>query len=149
MNGNNLITFEGFIKKIKFEGNENFYILEVQNKQKEEFILQGIAQNIRGGDYFKAKGLWKNKKGKSIFSAEFIEVLEPTEEESILEYLSSGIIKGIGKVSAKKIVELFGTDSLKIIDQKPEKLLRIPKLGQRTLTKIINSSNWFQPNLYQ
>ena len=65
MNGNNLITFEGFIKKIKFEGNENFYILEVQNKQKEEFILQGIAQNIRGGDYFKAKGLWKNKKGKS------------------------------------------------------------------------------------
>ncbi len=146
MNGNNLITFEGFIKKIKFEGNENFYILEVQNKQKEEFILQGIAQNIRGGDYFKAKGSWINKKGKNVFSAEFIEVLEPTEEESILEYLSSGIIKGIGKVSAKKIVELFGEDSLKIIDQKPEKLLRIPKLGQRTLTKIINSWNEVKPS---
>lgn len=146
MNGNNSINFEGFIKKIKFEGNDNFYILEVQNKEKEEFILQGIAQNIRGGDYFKAKGFWQNKKGKSIFVADFIEVLEPTEEESILEYLSSGIIKGIGKVSAKKIVELFGENSLKIIDQKPEKLLRIPKLGQRTLTKIINSWNEVKPS---
>lgn len=146
MQGNNTQVFEGFIKKIKFESNESFYILEVQNMDKEDYILQGIAQNIRGGDYFKAEGHWKIKKGRSIFSTTFIEVLEPTEEDSILEYLSSGIIKGIGKVSAKKIVDLFGKNSLKIIDQKPEKLLRVSKLGQRTLTKIINSWNEVKPS---
>jgi exodeoxyribonuclease V alpha subunit len=146
MQENNIKIFEGFIKKIKFEGYDSFYILEVQNLEKEEYILQGVAQNIRGGDYFKAEGSWQTKKGRLIFYASFIEILEPTEEESILEYLSSGIIKGVGKVNAKRIVELFGVNSLKIIDQKPEKLLRIPKLGQRTLTKIINSWNEVKPS---
>jgi exodeoxyribonuclease V alpha subunit len=139
-------VFEGFVKKIKYENEDNFFILEVQNLEKEDYILQGYAQNLRAGDYFNAEGSWIFKKGKQQFNALCINILEPTEEECILEYLSSGIIKGIGKTSAIKIVEVFGVDSLKVIANKPEQLLRLPKIGQKTITKIINSWNEVKPS---
>jgi len=139
-------VFQGIIHKIKYENEDNFFILEVQNLKKENYILQGYAQNLRAGDYFKASGQWIIKKGKKQFNAICIDILEATEEDCILAYLSSGIIKGIGKSTAKKIVEVFGDHSLKIIANKPEHLLRIPKIGQKTITKIINSWNEVKPS---
>lgn len=131
---------EGFISKIKYENEINFFILETHNEKKESIILKGYCQNIRVGDYFKSHGNLKyTKKGKYSFDSNLIEIIEPTKEECILEYLSSGIIKGIGKGNASNIFNAFGVDSLKIIDQSPEKLLRLPKIGQKTLTKIVNS----------
>ena len=146
MVNNSNYVFEGFIKKIKYENEDNFFILEVQNLKKEDYILQGYSQNLRCGDYFKAEGNWFFKKGKQQFNALCIDIIEPTEEECILEYLSSGIIKGIGKSSAVRIVEAFGVDSLKIIENKPEQLLRLPKIGQKTITKIINSWKEVKPS---
>lgn len=145
-NNTNKCVFKGFIKKIKYENEENFFILEVENKEKESFMLQGYAQNLRMGDYFEAKGEWLLKKGKKYFNSILIEIIQPTEEDSILEYLSSGIIKGIGKGTAKKIVETFGKETINIIDTNPEQLLRIPKIGQKTITKIINSWKEVKPS---
>ncbi len=138
--------FIGFIKKIKYEGQDGFYILEVENKEKEEYILKGTSQNIRVNDYFKAEGNWVYNKGIPTFESEIIEVIQPTETETILEYLSSGIIKGIGKATAKRIVEKFGAESLNIIDKKPDQLSLVPKLGQKTITRIINSWNEVKPS---
>ena len=49
----------------------------------------------------------------------------PTTEEGIEKYLASGVIKGIGAKTAKKIVERFGEQSFQVIEEQPERLVEI------------------------
>lgn len=130
---------QGIITKIKFQNDNGFYIFELQDNENNNHIILGFSLNLRVGEFVKVLGKFEIKKGNKQFSSSSIESIEPTTTSSILQYLSSGIIKGIGKTTAEKIVDVFGEDSLKVIDKYPERLLRIPKLGQSTLTKIINS----------
>lgn len=52
----------------------------------------------------------------------------PEEKDSITEFLASGIFKGIGEKTAKKIVDFLGSDALKIIIDNPDNLLLIPQI---------------------
>lgn len=133
------IKLEGIITKIKFQNDNGFYIFEIQDNEKNNHIILGFSLNLRIGEFVKVYGKFENKKGNTQFASTLIESIEPTTTSAILQYLSSGIIKGIGKHTAEKIVDVFGDESLKIIDKHPERLLRIPKIGQSTVTKIINS----------
>ena len=56
--------------------------------------------------------------------------------EGIQKYLGSGLIKGVGPVSAKRIVEHFGEDTLDIIDEDPHRLEEVPKLGKKRVDMI-------------
>jgi exodeoxyribonuclease V alpha subunit len=78
------------------------------------------------------------KYGKQYEVNSFSEYIEESRD-GILTYLSSGIIKGIGKKTAEKIFEKYGLDSLDIIENKPEKLLEIKGITKSRLEKIINS----------
>lgn len=56
------------------------------------------------------------------FSATDIKIAPPTSKESIMRYLSGGLFKGVGEVTAYAIVEAFGEDTLKIIENSPARL---------------------------
>lgn len=90
-----------------------------------------------------AEGEWINspKYGRQ-FKARSLTVKEPTTEEGIADYLSSGVISGIGPSMARKIVSVFGANTLKILDENPERLLEVRGVGQKTLAKI--SQSWIQ-----
>jgi exodeoxyribonuclease V alpha subunit len=64
---------------------------------------------------------------------------EPQDKFGIEAFLSSGIISGIGPKTAGLIVKSFGEDSLKVIEDEPEKLLEISGIGDKTLVKIVES----------
>ena len=68
------------------------------------------------------------------------EVGLPKTEEGIYKYLASGNIKGIGEATAKKIVGKFGTETLDIIHNEPERLLEISGISKKKLEQIIEDS---------
>ncbi len=79
------------------------------------------------------------------------EVGLPKTEEGIYKYLASGNIKGIGEATAKKIVGKFGTETLDIIHNEPERLLEISGISKKKLEQIIANSaeNWMLEDIFR
>lgn len=94
------------------------------------------AENLR----FDMQGRWKtNAKFGVQFEVEsYDEVLVPTKE-GVIGYLASGQIKGIGQKTAEKIYDLFGLQTLDVLDKEPEKLLQIKGITEKKLQKIRES----------
>ena len=70
---------------------------------------------------------------------EAFEALAPSTSEGIEAYLASGLVKGIGPTIAKKIVAAFGSDSLRIIEESPERLGQVPGLGKKRIVDLGNA----------
>ncbi|MGM0568973.1 MAG: YrrC family ATP-dependent DNA helicase, partial [Elusimicrobiota bacterium] len=89
------------------------------------------------GEILKLKGRWLNhpKYGKQ-FKITNYESVEPASAYGIEKYLGSGMIKGIGPVMAKKIVDKFKEDSLKVIENDIQKLTQIDNIGPKRIKKI-------------
>ena len=79
---------------------------------------------------FYGKFVEHDKYGKQ-FSVESYEKPLPEEKDSIVDFLSSGLFKGIGQKTAEKIVEVLGKDTLTVILENPENLLLIPKITKK------------------
>ena len=63
----------------------------------------------------------------------------PTEARAMVNYLSSGLFRGIGKAMAKRIVDAFGVDTFQVLDEEPERLLSINGIGEKTLSSLLAS----------
>jgi exodeoxyribonuclease V alpha subunit len=83
------------------------------------------------------RGRWGShpQYGKQFHVDDYTTVL-PATIQGIRRYLGSGLIKGIGPVLADRIVQHFGVDALDVIEQQPERLIEVPKLGPKR-TKLI------------
>ncbi|MCA8949246.1 MAG: ATP-dependent RecD-like DNA helicase, partial [Planctomycetes bacterium] len=68
--------------------------------------------------------------------AEVFEAVAPSSAAGIEAYLASGLVKGIGPATAKRIVAKFGTDTLRIIDEEPERLRVVRGVGQRKVEEL-------------
>ena len=95
-----------------------------------------VSDKIR----YDMKGQWsKNSKHGLQFEVEtYEEVIKPTKE-GIIAYLSSGQIKGIGPKLAERIFAAFGLETLDVLDQAPEKLIKISGISESKLKKICDS----------
>lgn len=122
---------EGKISEIVFHNEENFYSILLFETNEEQFFAVGNLPMPRIGRNYKLLGEWVNhpKYGEQFKFTSF-EEQEPTSEEGITAFLSSGIIYGIGPKVAKAIVKCFGQDTLKIIKDSPELLLSVPGIGE-------------------
>ena len=72
------------------------------------------------------------------FQVESYERCMPEEKDSIVEFLTSGLFKGIGEAKAKKIVDVLGKDTLKIILETPDNLLLIPSISKKNVYTLHN-----------
>lgn len=84
-------------------------------------------------------GSWEKGKYGVQFKVKQVTNADPTDITSVLNYLSSGLISGIGPKTAERICDRFGVDSLKIIESEPEKLLKIKGITEARLQKIVDS----------
>ena len=130
------------VKKIIFQNPEDGYVaISCRNVSSSvEFVARGRVIGIRTGAVFVFTGEWVThpKYGKQFDIESFDEVIIETRE-AIFNYLTSGLFKGIGKTYAKKIVDTFGTDTLKIMDTEPERLTEVRGIGKGRLEKIQKS----------
>lgn len=85
------------------------------------------------------EGKWQaTKYGVQLVIEHFAEIIPPSIE-GIIGYLSSGLINGVSEITAKKITDKFGMDSLSIIENEPKRLAEIKGLSDKKIEKIVNS----------
>lgn len=106
-------------------------------KLEDRTLVVGNLPKLNEGDHVDLTGTWVNhpKYGRQ-FKVESFEVHYPTTEIGIKKYLGSGLIKGIGKVTAEKIVRKFGETALDIMDSNIGKLLEVEGIGVKKLDVI-------------
>lgn len=126
----------GVIDRILFQNSENGYTVFVVQKQ-ESITVTGYLPALHAGAQVLLEGKWvfHPKFGKQ-FEATSCTVQMPTTVVGLKKYLGSGLIKGIGKVYAEKMVAHFGEQVLEIIDKTPERLKEIPGIGASRIEKI-------------
>lgn len=129
-----------FYKEIYFKEEAGIMIANYRNRQDESVTVTGIMLPTAVGLEYRFIGEWvvHPKYGKQ-FKADFYEELVKDDTESIMQYLSSGLIRGIGKATAKKIVTYFGKDTLHILDNNIEELLKVKGISQKKLKDIQTS----------
>jgi exodeoxyribonuclease V alpha subunit len=100
----------------------------------------GNLPEVQPGEWLKLTGKWANhaKHGRQ-FLAEFCEQSLPATSEGIKRYLGSGMIRGVGKVMAERIVERFGEETLDVIEFEPERLQSILGIGKKRVGQIIKA----------
>ena len=137
-------TVEGTIRSVVFHNDENGYtVLHVEIpsgfalRKLNEITIVGKAQAVWEGEEVKATGQWVTDKvhGRQ-FRADEIVCVAPKSLAGIEKYLASGLIKGIGKVLAKRIVETFGEDTLNVLEHQSGRLREVPKLGEAKIRQI-------------
>lgn len=130
------------VERITFQNDENGYtILKGKAKGYRELVtVVGPMPSVVVGSVLNLQGFWKNdSKFGSQFTVEAFEETLPATVYGIEKYLGSGLIKGIGPIYAKKIVNTFGTDTLEIIESDPERLLEIRGIGKIRVARVRKS----------
>jgi len=135
-------TLTGILSHIIFSNEDNGYTVAEFEGDSYDFIAVGILYGAYEGEKIELTGTWTDHAtyGEQ-FKVEYFKKIMPTSTEDIYRYLSSGIIKGIRKATASKIVEAFGEDSLKIISDEPAKLARIKGISLQKACEMSKSFN--------
>src|SRR6476660_7031704 len=115
----------GLIERVTFHNAENgFCVLRTKARGHRDLIT------VVGHAATTASGEWVNDRthGQQ-FRARYLRTSAPTSREGIMIYLSSGMIRGIGPVYARKLIEAFGEQVLDVIETQPDRLQDIGGIG--------------------
>ena len=118
-------TVTGYIDHIIFRNEENGYTVMVlkETKEEEELTCVGSFPSVTQGASIEASGVYTHHPvyGKQFQISSFVEKM-PEDTEAMERYLGSGAIKGIGAALAARIVRKFGADTIRIVEEEPERL---------------------------
>lgn len=133
-------VIKGIIDSIVFKNEENGYTIAKINCSSQMVTIVGILPYVVEAQQYKVTGEWVNhpKFGEQLKVEEIEEVL-PTTAVGIERYLASGVVAGIGPVTAKKIVDFFGERALDILDNNIERLNEIKGIGTKKIELITKS----------
>ena len=131
---------DGLVEAVIFKSEDTGYVVAKITANKEVNTIVGTMPLIKEGQQIEVKGEWiKHKQfGRQFNVEEYKEVL-PTSTKEIEKYLSTGIIHGIGPVTAKKIVKAFGEETLNILDNNIEMLKEVEGIGEKKYNIIYQS----------
>ena len=122
----------GLVERVTYHDAENgFSVLRVKARGHRGLVtVVGHAATISAGEWITAAGEWVNDRthGQQ-FKARFMRSSAPTSIDGIEKYLSSGMIRGIGPVYAKKMIKAFGEKVFDIIEAEPERLRQVDGIG--------------------
>ncbi len=127
------VAVEGEVERVTFENAETgFRVVKVAVAgRKDRLAIVGTFPRVAVGARVRARGTIEvdNRHGEQLRAISVTE-LAPTTLTGIEKYLGSGLIKGIGEATAKRIVATFELDTLKVLDEQPDRLREVPGLGK-------------------
>src|SRR5246127_5310268 len=132
----------GLIERVTFHNEENgFCVLRVKTPgHREETTVVGSLPSVSAGVWVVAEGWWIRDKEHGLqFKASTMKTVPPTTVAGIERYLSSGLVKGIGPVLAKKLVGRFGTEVLTVIETRTEELRTVDGIGPKRRERIAHA----------
>lgn len=137
-------TLEGRLERITFFNPENHYTIATikPHPSQNPVTVVGFMAALHPGEILKITGTWEThpRFGQQFKVSSYTTVL-PDASEDILKYLESGTIKGIGPVTARRMVNRFGLDTLDIIAQHPQKLCEVDGIGKAKAAVIAKAWN--------
>ena len=130
-------TIEGYVDHIIFQNRDNGYTVACLVSQGEEITCVGNFRFLSEGETIRVKGSYTRHPsyGKQ-FSVNSYESVIPQDSLAMERYLGSGAIKGIGAALAARIVRKFGDDTLRIIEEEPERLAEVKGISERKAREI-------------
>ncbi len=144
-----LSTLRGVVERITFHNEENGYTVAKLAPERRsdgnsrgfgalnEVAILGNMAGINVGESVELTGRWTihQEYGKQ-FVVQNMRTVLPATVAGIEKYLGSGLIKGVGKVTAKRIVKHFGAETLNVIDNDPARLIEVPGVGRKRVGMI-------------
>ena len=129
---------DGVIERFIFKSEETgFAVFVLTHPKNSSVTVTGTFHGITAGQEVQLSGVWRmHKKFGKQFEAMECQSILPTTVDGLKKYLGSGLIKGIGKVYAEKLVERFGLHVLSVIDKTPERLLEVSGIGTKRAEQI-------------
>ncbi|MFT4552098.1 MAG: exodeoxyribonuclease V alpha subunit [Chlamydiales bacterium] len=130
---------EGHVDRITFQNEENgFTVAKIKVSNAVDLIcVVGLMPALQPGESIRAEGEWKvNPQFGRQFDVSKYRVEAPSDIIGIQKYLESGLIKGIGPVYAKKIIKVFGIETLNVIESETDRLKEIPGIGAKRIEQI-------------
>ncbi|MBQ1659233.1 MAG: ATP-dependent RecD-like DNA helicase [Clostridia bacterium] len=121
-----LLQLCGTVEEIIYRNGNNGYTVITVMSDGVTATAVGNMSDVNIGDEIKLVGNWKTHTSYGEqFAFEYYEQFMPSTSESILKYLSSGVIKGIGRATARRLVDAFGEKTLEVIQNEPNRLVEI------------------------
>jgi exodeoxyribonuclease V alpha subunit len=139
-------TLRGVVERITFHNEETGYTVAKLTPEATARTLFGAAREVtivgamlglNVGECVELTGRWTvhSDYGRQ-FQVETFRPVLPATIAGLEKYLGSGLIKGVGPVTAHRIVKQFGLDALTIIEEQPERLIEAPGVGPKRVEMI-------------
>ncbi len=132
-------TLSGVVDRVTFSDPESQWTVArlAVRGEKDRVTIVGTMAALTPGESVRVHGRWKRHAQYGL-QLEVIryESIVPATAFGIRRYLGSGLIKGIGPTFAAKLVDAFGVETLKVIEETPERLLEIPGIGKQRRDRI-------------
>ncbi len=132
---------EGVVGRVVFRNEENGYtVAEMFPDRGGVFTAVGTLPEVYQDMRLQLKGQWTThaRYGQQ-FRVERYQIVPPSTEDGIEAYLASGLIEEVGPVTASLITDAFGADTLRILDEEPERLKEIAGIGSKRASAIAES----------
>jgi len=133
-------SLSGLVERVTYHNADTGYcVLRIKaERQKDLVTVVGHANAVSAGEFIQVSGQWLNDKNYGLqFKASFLKACAPTTEEGIEKYLGSGLIKGIGPVYGKKLVQAFGVEVFDVIENTPDVLRTVAGIGPHRAGMIV------------
>jgi len=136
----------GSVSAVLFRNEENGYtVLRLNTETRGEITAVGCMPGVNPGETLELQGTWaRHPSYGEQFKAETVIWHMPIGAKAVFEYLAAGVIKGVGAVTARRIVDKFGEDSLRVIESSPESLTVLPGM---TLKRARNIQEQFRAQM--
>ncbi len=138
---NERCTIDGTIASVIYQNEENGYtVLRLVTTDGEAVTVVGAIPCAAPGEDLIVEGRWVSHPvhGEQV-QAERVERRLPTQEDEILRYLSSGVIKGVGAATASRLVQRFGASTLEVLEEDPDALTKIKGITPKRAAEIAES----------
>lgn len=136
------LSLEGCVERITFQSPETGYtVLQLDSGDYDEPVtVVGELPAVFVGENLRFQGVWSQHQryGKQ-FKVQRFEKIRPTTILGLQRYLASGMIKGVGPITARRLIQAFGKDVIHVIEKEPERLLEIPLIGKSKRDEIVAS----------
>ncbi|MCB9138795.1 MAG: AAA family ATPase [Caldilineaceae bacterium] len=137
-------TLRGVIERVTYHNEENGYTVARLAPERRrafasdgEITIVGNLPSINVGESVELRGRWTvhGDYGRQ-FAVETLRTVLPATIAGMEKYLGSGLIKGVGPVTARRIVKHFGLETLEVIEQTPARLNEVPGVGKKRVQMI-------------
>ena len=135
-------TLEGTLIHVVYANDQNHWSVArfKVSGSGENLTIVGVLPGLRPGEVLRITGRDRvHPRFGPQFEVEAFQSVTPTTVEGIRRYLASGMLSGLGKVLAERIVDRFGAETLKVIDEDPEALLRVEGIGRKKLARWLET----------